>query len=300
MKCPNPKCSKQVLPDDKFCPYCREPLGLSRKPPPQGTYNAEISRQRPGCLVFLVDQSGSMADPIAGDPRQKKNEAVAAAINSLLYNLILRCTKEYVVKPYFHVGIWGYGGADEVRRVFSPDLLSITEVVDRGTPGAGGETGEKPTWFAPEANGRTPMNAAFRAVLEPLERWIREYPQAFPPIIVNLTDGAYTDDNPAPVVRKLTAMKTTDGHVLVFNCHISKYEKNVVPFPGDAQAAALEGLARELYEMSSPLPEPMRRHAERKNYAVAANARGYAFNADLETMIDFLEIGTRAIRDRME
>ncbi|MCP4660860.1 MAG: VWA domain-containing protein [bacterium] len=238
-----------------------------------------------------------MEDPIAGDPRKKKKQAVADAINSLLYNLILRCTKEYVVKPYFHVGIWGYGGADEVRRVFSPDLLSITEVVERGT---GGDSGEKPTWFAPEANGRTPMNTAFRAVLDPVERWIHQYPEAFPPIILNLTDGAYTDDSPAPVVRQLMAMGTTDGHVLVFNCHISKYEKNVVPFPDDAQAAELEGLARELYEMSSPLPQPMRQQAERKHYTVAANARGYAFNADLETMIDFLEIGTRAIRDRME
>ena len=46
--------------------------------------------------------------------------------------------------------------------------------------------------------------------------------------------------------------------------------------------------------MSSPLPDPMRRQAEPKGYRVGIGARGYAFNADMVTMIDFLDIGTRA------
>ena len=95
-------------------------------------------------------------------------------------------------------------------------------------------------------------------------------------------------------------LSSADGSVLVFNCHISKQAGVALPFPDDAQAAALEGLAKELFEMSSILPEPMRRQALAKGYQTGPRARGYAFNADLVTMIDFLDIGTRVIQDRME
>ena len=37
-----------------------------------------------------------------------------------------------------------------------------------------------------------------------------------------------------------------------------------------------------------------------KGYDIGPGARGYAFNADLVTMIDFLDIGTRVIQDRVE
>jgi hypothetical protein len=52
--------------------------------------------------------------------------------------------------------------------------------------------------------------------------------------------------------------------------------------------------------MSSLLPEPMRRQAQAKGYQIGSGARGYVFNADLVTMIDFLDIGTRTMQDRME
>ena len=119
--------------------------------------------------------------------------------------------------------------------------------------------------------------------------------------MINLTDGAYTDQSPAQIAYELMQMGTSDGNVLVFNCHISRQMGGtVVAFPGDAQGGALQGLARELYDLSSALPDPMFRQAQAKGYAVSPGARGYAFGADLVTMIDFLDIGTRAVQDRME
>lgn len=281
-------------------------------PAQQGTYSAEISRQNPGCLIFLVDQSGSMKEPIAGGSGEKK-QVVADAINRLLYNSVLRCTKEDGVRPYFDVGVWSYGGAGEVSSSFSSDLLSIrdiaerpkrTEVKQRRVPdGAGGtftEDFQLPVWFDPVANGTTPMYAAFNTALGPLRNWLSQHQRSFPPIVINLTDGAYSDQSPLPLAWEMMQMSTADGNVLVFNCHISELEGVSVPFPGATQAAALKDLARELYEMSSPLPSAMSRAAQAKGYQVEAGARGYAFNADLVTMIDFLDIGTRAIQDRTE
>jgi hypothetical protein len=59
-------------------------------------------------------------------------------------------------------------------------------------------------------------------------------------------------------------------------------------------------LKRELFDISSPLPEPMARQARAKGYQIGAGARGYAYNADFVTLIDFLDVGTRAVQDRME
>ena len=47
-------------------------------------YSAEISRTNPSCLLFLIDQSGSMEDPFGGEASRQKAEGVADAINRLI------------------------------------------------------------------------------------------------------------------------------------------------------------------------------------------------------------------------
>jgi hypothetical protein len=329
MKCPN--CSAPLNPGDLYCGECGQavsgttPPPLPSEPPPhqspqplqppvqRGSYGAEISRQNPGCIVFLVDQSGSMDEAMAGATGQRKKEAVADAINRLLYNLVLRCSREDGVRPYFDLGVWTYRGSATVERAFSADLVSVADIAEhpkrmekrrrRAPDGAGGvyeQEFELPIWFEPLAEGRTPMHAAFSAAVGPLRQWLSQHSASFPPVIINLTDGVYTDQNPAPVARELTQMGTADGNVLLFNCHVSEKPDVTVTFPDAAQGAGLSGLKRELFDISSPLPEPMARHARAKGYQIGAGARGYAYNADFVTLIDFLDVGTRAVQDRME
>ena len=66
----------------------------------------------------------------------------------------------------------------------------------RKPDGAGGvyeEEFQLPVRFDAMANGYTPMNAAFSAVLR---RYVTgsAHTQRFPPVIINLTDGAYTEE----------------------------------------------------------------------------------------------------------
>jgi hypothetical protein len=232
----------------------------------------------------------------------------------LLYNLVLRCTKESGVYPYFDIGVWSYSGSDSVQGAFGTGLASIAEISNRTKrmetrrkkvpDGAGGVYEEEmpfPIWFDSAAGGLTPMRGAFTTVTTTLQSWLAQHSMSFPPIVINLTDGAYTDGDPKPVAWQLMSLGTNDGNVLIFNCHISGQAGASVQFPNDGQAAALEGLARELYDMSSPMPEKMLHYAQEKGYAVGTGARGYVFNADLVTMIDFLEIGSRAqLSDRSE
>ena len=56
------------------------------------TYAQRLDRVNPGLIVLLVDQSESMAEPLAGG-YVSKAAVVAEHLNSLLYELILRCVK---------------------------------------------------------------------------------------------------------------------------------------------------------------------------------------------------------------
>ena len=54
-----------------------------------------------------------------------------------------------------------------------------------------------------------------------------------------------------------------------------------------------DDFARRLFRMSSPLPPPMYAQARQGGFGVSANTRGFVFNADLASVVRFLDIGTR-------
>ncbi len=323
MKCNTCSAECQLAPGESFCTDCGHAAsdhsagGASvAVSPPQiessGTYSAEISRGNPSCLIFLVDHSGSMEEPIAGGMGQKKKDAVADAINRLIKSLILLSSKEEGVRHYFDVGIWTYHGANQVQPVFGTELLSIIEVEKRPKrketrsqkfpDGAGGvyeQQMEFPIWLDPMAQGQTPMKAAFQAVIRPLQNWLNQHPNSFPPIIINLTDGMFTDGSPAPEAQQLMQMGTSDGRTLIFNCHISKDDLPELLFPGNARSGSLSPPQKELFDISSSLPPKMSHLAQSKGYAIEQGARGYVYNAGQVTMTEFLDVGTGAATDRV-
>ncbi|HEX7125768.1 MAG TPA: vWA domain-containing protein [Thermodesulfobacteriota bacterium] len=271
-------------------------------------YAAEISRGNPTAFVFLIDQSGSMVDRWGGGAKSKAQE-VADAINNLLYTLVMRCSKGDDVLDWFHVGVFGYGasvGACLNGAGSSEDLVPISQIAanpakleDRTKKvpdGAGGlvESVVKfPVWLKPVANGGTPMCAAFERVKDVVARWSGEHSMAYPPTIIHVTDGESTDGDPTEIIEALKKSGTEDGDALVFNIHISSKGGAQVRFP-DAEEGLPDDYAKMLFRTSSLLPEPLRREAAREGFAVTDGSRGFAFNADLVQLIQFLDIGTRA------
>jgi hypothetical protein len=273
-------------------------------------YSAEISRTNPSCLLFLIDQSGSMEDPFGGgDPSRKKADGVADAVNRLLQNLVIKCAKAEGVRDYYHVGVIGYGD-NQVRPAFGGALagqelvpisaaaaapLRVEERVKKIDDGAGGLVDQRvkfPVWFDPVAKGGTPMGGALARAATLLEGWLDAHPDCFPPIVINITDGEATDGDPSGPAATLRGLASSDGHVLLFNLHLSSQAAAPVEFPaGDAHLP--DQFAKLLFGMSSPLPEYMRAVAAQEGYAVAGEARGFVFNADIVAVIRFLDIGTR-------
>ncbi|MBF0458809.1 MAG: VWA domain-containing protein [Nitrospirae bacterium] len=272
-------------------------------------YDAEISRSNPGCFLFLIDQSGSMSDPFGGSPAISKSHGVADTINRLIANLVLKCTKDDGIRDYFEVGVIGYGNP-EVAPAFS-GVFAGQELIKVGAlgnnplrieermqqfPAEGGGTVERPVkfpiWFEPVANNATPMCKAITYAKTILECWTAAHPDSYPPIAINITDGDSTDGNPIPYAMDLYRLGTNNGNVLFFNCHISSQKAVPILYP-EAEAELPDLFCKSLFEMSSMLPEPMMQAAQKEGYNVLPQSRGFGFNADLVSLIKFIDIGTR-------
>ena len=272
------------------------------------SYTAEISRRTPSCLVFLIDQSGSMSDPIGGTTSGKtKAQGVADAINRLLNNLVIKCSKPEV-RDYFDVAVIGYGatvGPAFGGALAGRPLVRTSEIADNPLrveereqlveDGVGGLVKQKvsfPIWFSPVAEGGTPMCQTLTLVHDLLKDWTAAHPASYPPVVINITDGEPTDGDPLPVAEQIRNLATNDGVVLAFNCHISSLSGHEVLFP-DSETDLPDANAKRLFQMSSELPEKMVVAARACERGAQVGARGFAFQADLVDLIKFLDIGTQ-------
>jgi hypothetical protein len=291
-------------------------------------YTAEISRNNPSMILFLLDQSGSMQevfDPENAQPMKEpvtidgktythtaggptKAEALADAINKLLQNLCIKCAKEEGVRDYFHVGVVGYGmqvGPAFAGSLSGHDLVPISEVggnpariearTKKVSDGAGGLVDQEvkfPVWFDATANGGTPMCAALQEAHRIVQSWVASHPNCFPPVVINITDGESTDGDPSSAAAALHALASSDGAALLFNLHLSAQKTRAIEFP-NSDAGLPDQYAKVLFQMSSPLTPFMVNVAKQQGFNASEGARGFVFNAKLEGAIQFLDIGTR-------
>ena len=267
-------------------------------------YSAEISRANPTCFLFLIDQSKSMLGPLAGAGSQSKAASVATSVNQLLYALVLRCVWGSSVMDRFHVGVIGYGaqvGPALGGALAGRDLVPIGDVarsplrVEQETQtnlDGSSQTVRKPIWFEPAGGGQTPMCAAFRMAGNWIAGFLLEHPDCFPPVIINITDGKPNDGNPEADAVRLQQLSSTDGNVLLFNVLLSSTAGDRVEFP-DSESSLPDAYARLLFRMSSPLPEALWSAAQEAGVYASPYTRGCVFNADLDSVVRALDIGTR-------
>jgi hypothetical protein len=271
-------------------------------------YTAEISRTNPTCFLFLVDQSSSMLEPFGKQPEKQKAEGVADAINRLLQNLVLKCAKSEGIRDYFHVGAIMYGG--HVGSAFGGALkgqqlvpvsslannpLRVEQRTRKIDDGAGGILEQKfkfPIWLDAKPGGRTPMCQAMMLAKQFLEVFLARFPDCYPPLVINITDGMSTDGDPRETARAVRDLKSADGNVLLFNAHISTSQASPIEFPAKEDGLP-DDFAKLLFRMSSALPARLAEAARSDGFAAQAGSRGFVFNADLVSIIRFLDLGTR-------
>jgi hypothetical protein len=274
-------------------------------------YAQEISRSNPTSFVFLIDQSTSMEEPIDGGKR--KADAVADALNRLIEELSIKSSKAEGIYDYFHIGVIGYG-AQTGNALLAPfsdrSLVPIGELANspareetrtkKSDDGAGGLVTQEttfPIWLEPVASGGTPMTQALTQAQAMVSDFVTSHPDCFPPVVLNLTDGESTDGSPTGAAEAIRGISSSDGNVLLFNLHVSSHGGEPITFPDSGSAVATDQYATQLFEMSSVLPEKLRAAASSKGYSVTEQSRGFVFNADIASIVEFLDVGTHPSED---
>jgi hypothetical protein len=272
-------------------------------------YSESLSRQNPGYIVMLIDQSGSMSDPFGNE---SKAEECAKAVNRVLRELGMACTVGTEIRNRCEISILSYGkSGNAVVNGFSGNLGSQPAVtmedlvnnclrvdkVNRKVPdGAGGLVeieDDFPVWVEPAAVGGTPMAEAFEEAYNLVSNWTPNHKSSFPPVVINITDGQPNNEsNTKTAAEKLSQTGTDDGNTLILNIHISNSMGGKVELPSSANGLP-DAYAQFLFELSSELPPVMLEGARALGFSPNDKARGFVYNADAETMIRLLDIGTK-------
>jgi len=164
----------------------------------------------------------------------------------------------------------------------------------------------QPYWINYSADStKTEMAKALQRAYRVVQDWLQadlRRRQSFPPIVINITDGAHNGEgDPIEAAKSIRQLYTDDGHVLLFSCHLTSNSTSHLVFPRDAQVisrnvsnADEREWAVNLFEMSSEIPATMAKRArESFNAGLPDGARGFIYNANPADLIDFLSWGTR-------
>ncbi len=281
------------------------------------TYSAEISRRNPTCVIFVVDQSRSMDMTI--ESGQTKAQFLADVLNKTLHAMVLTCSKEEGIRDYFYAGVIAYSGPKEpsgntgARNGFAGPLGGelihpMSHLADnplrienraRKVSLESGDVVERsvkfPVWFEPVSRGWTTMCAGLRMASGLIREWCSRHPASYPPTILHVTDGHPTDGDPEGLAMEIGSIATEDGPALLFNLHVDIGQTKPITFPAD-ETELFDRYAKRLFRMSSVLPQHLQDAARAKGYSLLPGARGFMFNAGLECIVDFFDIGTRARR----
>jgi hypothetical protein len=241
-------------------------------------------------------------------PDKDKAQGVADAINRLVQNLVLKCAKSEGIRDYFHIGVIGYGGRAASalggtlngRTLVPISLLANnplrveqrTRKVDDGAGGILEQSFRFPVWFDAKAKGKTPMCQALTLAWEYVGGFLKQFPTCYPPLVIHITDGQATDGDPLPISQAVQGLRSADGGVLLFNAHLSSRRAQPLQFPSDEKDLP-DDFARLLFRMSSLLPPRIREAAKGEGFLLPLGTRGFVFNADLVSIIRFLNLGTQ-------
>ena len=258
-----------------------------------------INSTNPCLLVYLIDQSGSMADKFGNAPHSKAVE-VANAINDIIYEVGLHCIGGGgELKNRFEIAIIGYGKLENTvqsgweGQLSGKWVVSIKNIFDYPL----GQENEKPIWIKPYSVSNTPMTKAFENARRLCNDWINwgNHKDCHPPIIINITDGEATDAGPnfnllKNETDKIKQLTTNYGPITILNIDISSKAGDKLLFPN--QMNSENKFDNLLFEISSPLNENMIRMAHHEGYNIEDDAKGFVFNGNASDLIKFLNIGT--------
>ena len=288
------------------------------------SYQQKITRKTPALIVLLLDVSNSMNN-MWGSSGKTLAEGASYAVNRTIRDILINaCVPNTEIMNYVNLAVYAYGtGSDDKSVVWN---LGSTSEPSEGFANAEdwahahhrmkeinlgvladdsslAKSEKLPIWVETQAIGWTPMCKALDKASEVVKNHISTVSEdwsgtdSFPPIVINITDGIPTDHGDDWNVFKkaasgITDQATSDGNALLFNIHLdSSGDSNRILFPDYSPDHSI--YAKELAEVTSILPAEMARRGRNElGFDIPENAKGYCLNADFESLVAFLRIGT--------
>jgi hypothetical protein len=221
-------------------------------------YAKKISRAEPGHVIFVLDDSGSMADNLPGTS-DAKFQWTERYFGIVLKELLARSTEmkgdAVAIKPRYYVTTIIYGSQPQL---WGSECMGIQATVEQyakanNSLGLGGKM------------GGTDAAAALLVARDVLAKAVLEerFKTSFPPLLFHLTDGMSATD-PTRVADEIRRLATADGNALMVNAFIgtqtSLAYKGSEDFPGyvDADEAGPGEDNLRLFRMSSEVPDCIR------------------------------------------
>lgn len=269
-------------------------------------YEMQWSSAKPGLLIILLDQSGSMTNKY--DDNMTKSEFASKAVNRVINTLIQRNFDGESPKNRAFISVIGYDNyVHELCSGYLKDLdakpLRIDDVMKKQSDGAGGLVEipyKMPVWVEPiTKDGATNMKGAFEMAKAIIEKWMADKPGHPAPVVINISDGApYYDyktvegcmDETTQVAKQLMDLKCEDGNVLLFNALIKKAGANLV-FPAEVQEGSSDE-ARFIFNISSEVPQAYAAAAAKNDLPLKDGSRGCIFEADGVQLVSLIDFGS--------
>lgn len=266
-------------------------------------YSKMVSRALPALIVFVLDESKSMADALAGtsDP---KFQLVERYFGKILEKLLERCTEPrgsgVVIKPRYYLYVIRYGTAPEVwgEGLMDIEAAAMRFAESHNSLGLGGHL-----------DGTDAQNA-LTAGYDFLRGAIQDprFQNSWPPTVIHITDGESQTDA-SGVASDIMKLATADGNVLIVNAYIGTQTillyKGPNDFPGyvDEPDVGSSDDNLRLFQMSSIVPETIRQNliSDGTFPKMRASSRLFFDVRSAEMLCSVLQVvgslGSRADRD---
>ena len=226
-----------------------------------------INTTNPCLILFLLDQSGSMAEEFGANTAMTKSRALADAVNETIHNIGLKCiSSNGNIRDRFEIVAMGYGASNHIDSAYMGDLsdrwvVSISELFNK--PLDYNADDGAPIWIKSIAGTVTPMTEAFHNAYDLCNDWINysNHHDCHPPIVINITDGQATDSGIGhrklnKAIDSVRDLRTDHGNIYIFNIHISESQSDQILFP-DKMDSYDDPYATLLFNNSSTLNSKM-------------------------------------------
>ena len=284
---------------------------------PSRTKITEVTTAKPWLLVLMVDESHSMQADWGGTKR-RMSDIVEQAVNQLLYDMALNYNTssgldEDSVSDRIHLRLLVYSGDGDV---YDPIPMSNGSSYMRATgdegwvqnysdvhpyPSSKGDV-EVPRWLQLDPHGRTPMLAAFRIARRAVEQHIEEYPDSFPPVVLNISDGEPTDCG-KPIDWELLlsecdsirSLGAGENQPIVCNVHWDP-EGRAPPSLYPSEPPQAGGIESGLWEASSTIPAHMAPLVPTAGVGDPEGRRFFVYNSNVIHFHEFLQFSTMLVQ----